>query len=156
VVLILDNSASLGRADRAIIDLVAGKKKVVVINKCDLPGRLDPKKIRSMFREDRVVEVSVAAKKNIPALEKAIADSIWSGDFAQGEAALLNNARHKELLDKALGNMLSVKKALGKKASPELVAIDLKEAIFDLGLVTGRSVSEDLLDRIFEKFCVGK
>jgi tRNA modification GTPase len=98
----------------------------------------------------------VTKKKNIDALEKAIADTVWGGGFVQGESAVVSNARHKELLDKALGNMLSVKKALDKNAPPELAAIDLKEAIFNLGLIVGKSVSDDVLERIFEQFCIGK
>jgi len=68
----------------------------------------------------------------------------------------VSNARHKELLDKSLENMLSVKGALEEGLSPELIAVDLKEAIYNLGLIIGKSVSEDILDRIFEQFCIGK
>jgi tRNA modification GTPase len=89
-------------------------------------------------------------------LEKSILDIVWSGKYIQGEGAILTNARHKELLDKAFGNMLSVSKSIKDSTHPELIAVDLKEAIFNLGLIVGRSVSEDILDKIFENFCIGK
>jgi len=114
------------------------------------------KKVRDIFKGDKVVEISVEKKKNIEKLEKTIADSVWAGGFIQGEGAIVSNARHKELLDSALGNMLSVRKALEKGVPPELVAIDLNEAIYHLGLIVGRSVSDDIMDRIFEQFCIGK
>ena len=89
-------------------------------------------------------------------MEKGIADTVWGGGFHDEEGAIVSNARHKALLDKALKSMLYVKELLKAKASPEITAVELKEAIFDLGLVIGVSVSEDILDRIFSEFCIGK
>ena len=155
-IVMLDSSTKLDAADAAIIDITALKKKIVVLNKCDLSKKMDAKKVRGLFRGERIVEISVEKKKNIEELEKMIADTVWSGGFAQGEGVIVSNARHKELLDKACDNMLSVKKAIEKDAPPELIAIDLKEAVFNLGLIIGKSVSDDVLDRIFEQFCIGK
>ncbi|MDO8535925.1 MAG: tRNA uridine-5-carboxymethylaminomethyl(34) synthesis GTPase MnmE, partial [Candidatus Omnitrophota bacterium] len=70
--------------------------------------------------------------------------------------AILTNARHKELLDKAFNNVLSVSRAVKDALHPELIAVDLKEAIFNLGLIVGASASDDILDKIFENFCIGK
>ena len=155
-IIILDNSTKLDGEDLKIAKLVGDKKKIVVINKSDLKKELDMKRVKAIFKNDIIIEVSVQKKKNIELLETAISGIIWHGSFSQGEAALVSNIRHKELLDKSLGNMLSVKKALSDNASPELIAIDLKEAMYSLGLIVGRSVSEDVLDRIFEQFCIGK
>ena len=98
----------------------------------------------------------IKKNNNISHLEEAIAGAIWSGGFASGEPAILSNARHKELIDKALTNMLSVKRAIAAVRPPEIITIDLKEALHALGLVIGKSVSDDILDRIFERFCIGK
>lgn len=157
-IVILDSSAKLSDADLAIIKLLNGKKKLIVLNKSDLPKKLDAKKIKALFcaKGEKVVSISVEKKKNIDLLEKAIADAVWSGSFIQGESAIVSNARHKELLDKALICMLSVRKALANGESPEIVSIDLREAMHHLGLIIGRSVSDDVLDRIFEQFCIGK
>jgi len=154
--LVLDGSAAIDKKDAAIIKLVGDKKKVVIINKTDLPKKINAKTVKKIFRRARLVEISVEKKKNIGRLERAISDTVWSGDFVQGEAAIVANLRHKELLDRALGNMLVVKEALRKGREAELVAIDIKEAVFNLGLIIGKSVSDDILDRIFEQFCVGK
>ena len=154
-IVVLDNSVKLDEEDLKVAKLVGDKKKVVVINKSDLKKKLDMKRVKALFKNDRIIEISVQKKKNIELLEKAVSGIIWQGDFSQGEAALVSNIRHKELLDKSLENMLSVKKAL-LGALPELIAIDLKEAIYNLGLIVGRSISEDVLDRIFEQFCIGK
>jgi tRNA modification GTPase len=155
-ILVIDNSVRLDDSDLSIIKLVGKKKKMVVINKCDLKSRTDRKRLKCLFAKDKIVEVSVSRRSNIEALENGIAQLVWSGGFEQGEAALVSSARHKELLDKALANMLSVKKAFSSKAPPELASVDLREAVFNMGLITGKSVSGDVLDRIFEKFCIGK
>lgn len=155
-IVMLDNSSGLDDADNSIIAMVEGKKKIVVVNKTDLAAHIDMKKVREIFKGDRIVEISVAKRTNIDLLEREIADTIWSGGFTQGESAILSNARHKELLDKALGNMLSVTKALLSDQPPEILTIDLKEAILNLGFVTGESISDDILDRIFDRFCIGK
>ena len=156
VLLMLDASTKVNEEDLGIIRLVEDKKKLVIINKIDLGKKIDKKNLTSLFKKDTMVEVSVENKTNIELLERSILDMIWSGRFIQGEGAFVTNARHKELLDKALNGMISVGGLIREKAHPELIAVDLKEAIFNLGLIIGRSVSDEVLNRIFENFCIGK
>lgn len=156
VMLMLDASSVINEEDLALIRLIEGKKKIVIINKTDLGKKIDKKSVSGLFKNDPVVEISVEKRKNIELLEKTVLDSVFSGRFTQGEAHIVTNARHKELIDKALNNMLSVQGLIRDGSHPELIAVDIKEAIYDLGLVIGRSVTDDVLDRIFEDFCVGK
>ena len=154
VLLMLDASTEINEEDLDVIRLVEGKKKLVIVNKIDLGARLAHK--TRLTPGDVIIEVSVEKKINIDLLERSILDIVWSGKFTQGEGAIVTNARHKELLDKAFNNMLSVSKAVKDAMHPELIAVDLKEAIFNLGLIVGRSASDDILDKIFENFCIGK
>lgn len=156
VLFMLDASAGFGREDEMILKMLGGKKKIIIINKIDAARKLDTKKVKARFEGDTVIEISVTKKKNINSLEDAIAGLIWGGEFNQAEGAVVSNARHKELLDKALVNMVSVRGLLEEGATPDIMAIDLKEAAVNLGLMVGKSVSNDILDRIFEQFCVGK
>ncbi len=154
--LMLDAASQIDEEDLAIIRMVEDKKKVVIINKIDLNRKIDRKSIESLFRKDPVIEISVEEKRNIGHLERKVLDTVWSGKFTQAETAIVSNARHKELLDKAFNNMLSVRRLMGESSHPELIAVDLKEAIFNLGLIIGKSVSDEVLDRVFENFCIGK
>ncbi|MFA6321194.1 MAG: tRNA uridine-5-carboxymethylaminomethyl(34) synthesis GTPase MnmE [Candidatus Omnitrophota bacterium] len=157
VILMLDASSAIGKADKDIIELVRDKKKIVVLNKIDLAKKTCLNTLKEKFKNDTVVEVSVKNKNNINALEKAIQGMVLSGRFSQGEGVVVSNIRHKDALDKAYKSMLSVSKALNKgDKSFEIIAIDLKDAIFNLGLIVGKSVSDDILDRIFSQFCIGK
>ena len=154
--LVLDGSRKIDAKDREIFRLVKDKKKLVVINKSDLGNKVSGPELDKLSGASETLVVSVKKKVNIALLEKKIALLVWGGSFDQRESPTVANARHKESLDKAYRCVLSVVNALKKGSHPELVAVDLKEAIFDLGLITGRSVSEDILNRIFDKFCIGK
>ena len=156
VILMLDASAPVEKADREIIDLIRDKKKIIAVNKSDLTKKIESDKLKTEFKNDTIVEISVKKKDNIDILEKAIRDLILGGAFNQGESAVVSNARHKEALDNSYGSMLSVKKSIMENADPEITAIDLKEAIASLGLIVGKSVSDDVIDRIFDQFCIGK
>lgn len=154
--LVFDGSAKLDKEDLDIIKLLEKKKKLVIINKIDLPGKLAKSELAAIFNGDIIVEVSVEKRKNIEALEKAIVDAVWRGHIHHSESVIVANSRHKALLDKAYSNMLAVKKLMAQGDWPEVVAVDLKEAVFNLGLIVGKSVSDDILNRIFEQFCIGK
>jgi len=156
VIVMLDASTPIEAVDRDIIDLVGDKKKIVVLNKSDLVKRTGLSKLKEKFKNDTAIEISVKKKDNIDLLEKAIQKLIFSGSFIQGEGAVVSNARHKEALDKAFESMLSVKMAIEDKTAFEIASIDLREAIYNLGLIVGKSVSDDILDRIFSQFCIGK
>jgi len=154
--LILDASTRIEKKDTEVSGLLEGMKKIIILNKCDLAKKTDAKKVKEIFKNEKIIEVSVKKKINIKKLEDLILDMIYSGSFVQAESVMVSNARHKASLDKAYRCMLSVRKALENEFAPELAAIDLKEAMYELGLIIGKSVSEDILDRIFERFCIGK
>jgi tRNA modification GTPase len=156
VILVLDGSRAFDDDDRSLIKLIREKKTVAVVNKCDLPKRFNVKLAPGLPKGVKPIRISVKTGSNIGKLEDAIAEAVWSGGIVQGESAVVSNARHKELLDKALDDMLSVKRSIKEGLSPELISVYLNDAIRDLGLITGKSVSDDILDRIFERFCVGK
>jgi tRNA modification GTPase len=156
VLLVLDASTGMDDEDRRILDLTRDKKRLVIINKIDIAGKADIKKMADIAGKGDMIEISVLKRTNIEALERSILEMIWSGRLNQAEAAIVTNARHKELLDKALGNIAAVAEMAKESIVPELAAVELREAAFNLGLVVGKSVSDDVLDRIFEKFCIGK
>lgn len=156
VILMLDASTPVSAADRNLIKIIGGKKRIIVVNKIDSPCKAAASAIRKLFKKEEIVEISVKTKENIESLEGAICRAVLKGGMNQGEGAIVSNARQKEALDKARKSVLSVTKALHKDEPPDIVAIDLKEAVASLGVVTGESVSDDILDRIFSRFCIGK
>ena len=156
VFLIFDASVAMDGQDIDSIRLAEKKKKIVIINKIDLPRKIDDNQLKGLVGKSPMVEISVEKKTNIASLEKAIADMIWRGEAYQGQDVIVTNARHQELLDKSLQAMLSVRGDLKENLSPELISVDLRDAAFNMGLIVGRSVSDEILNRIFEQFCIGK
>ncbi|MFH1791441.1 MAG: tRNA uridine-5-carboxymethylaminomethyl(34) synthesis GTPase MnmE [Candidatus Omnitrophota bacterium] len=156
VILMLDMSRRLDKRDLEVIKRVPRGRTVAVANKSDLRHRLSVGRAKKLLNNADILVISVTKKKNIDKLEDTIAGRIWSGKVIQPEPFFLNNVRHKKAIIKALRDVKSAAAVLYKELPPELAAADLKSAVSSLGLITGESVDIDILDRIFEKFCVGK
>ncbi len=156
ILLVLDGSRPLGDSDMAIIDEIKDRKVIVIINKIDLPERLELDKIRDIFRGKNIIEISATKKINLKELEDAISEMVWGGEVVRDHTVMITNARHKALLiqardvlERALGNH-------GDRVSPEFIALDLKEATKALSEITGETIDTDILDKIFSNFCIGK
>jgi len=102
------------------------------------------------------VDVSCVTGQGIEALKDALKEMIWSGAIQAEMLQVTINARHFEALTRAREGVLAAKAALEAQASLELVAMDLRIALNALGEITGQTTTEDLLDRIFSQFCIGK
>ena len=153
---VLDGSSPIEGADLAIAELVKGKKVLAVINKSDLPQKIDERDVKNILDTEFIVNVSVLERRKIDLLEEAMLKMLAFGGVVQNEGAMVANMRHKVLLEGCLRHVLGSMGSIDGNVPVEFIAQDLKEAIYQLGLITGRSVSDDILDRIFSEFCVGK
>jgi tRNA modification GTPase len=156
VLLLLDGSESFTDNDKRGIDLVTGKKAIIVINKIDLPNELDVGDVDKHINGARVVKISAAQRTNLDSLEKEIAHMVWSGQVSSGREGIITNVRHRDVLRRAHRSMQRARNSLTKKHSPEFIAVDVKESLDVLGEITGESITEEILDRIFSEFCIGK
>jgi len=153
ILLIIDGSQSLTEEDRQLLKEIKKKKAIVLINKIDLPQKVKPDDLKDFFSGE-IIEISAKEKINIDRVRDSISDMIWGGKIDFTSDVILTNIRHKQAVSKALEsiNSISIKSA----DSPELIALDLREAIASLGEITGETITEEILDRIFENFCIGK
>ncbi|HPZ06676.1 MAG TPA: tRNA uridine-5-carboxymethylaminomethyl(34) synthesis GTPase MnmE, partial [Candidatus Eremiobacteraeota bacterium] len=101
------------------------------------------------------VEISLL-DDNVDKVEKAILSLIYTGNISDKEGIFVSNLRHKKALNDSYLSLKEVKKAINNRISSDIIAIDLKNSINYLGEITGYTVTEDVLNRIFENFCVGK
>lgn len=152
--MVVDASQPLAEADRAIATLLGQKPALVVLNKVDLV------QTRGLYPAEmlnaRSVLVSALTGEGIDALEDAIVETVLSGRVSASEAPMVTSPRHKEALQRALEQVQAARAAHRSGQPPELVAIDLGAAVQILGVITGQTASEDLLETIFAHFCVGK
>lgn len=129
---------------------------ILVINKADRPQRLELDEVRAMWPRVSLVTTSTLTRAGLPQLEETIAELVLAGRTLHTESALVTSARHQEALRRAAGHLRASLVPLHEGLPLDFVSIDLRAAYDALGEVTGETASEDLLDRIFSEFCIGK
>ena len=152
VLAVFDGSQPLDEGDREII-AVAEKAEhpIAVINKSDLPSE-DMSLVEETF--DRMCRVSSVNGNGIDTLEEIISDIFSCGAPPSGE--ILTNERQAEAASRALDGVERAREAMLGGMTPDAVLTEVESAIIALGEMTGREMREDIVARIFERFCVGK
>jgi tRNA modification GTPase len=156
ILLLLDSSAPLSPEDRAVLELLPGKQAIVLINKSDLPARLETEEVEKYTGGRLVLKISVAREEGLAALEQAIVDMVYGGQVSPGEAAFVNNVRHSAALRAALERLNDAEATIEAGMPVDCIVVDLRAAWEKLGEVTGDTVGEDIIDQIFTQFCIGK
>jgi len=157
VIVVLDGHDYRATDDRFVEELKDVKHVVVVINKIDLKEKIDAGEISNRFVGRRIVKVSAKNGDGIEQLLETVADEIVSDHAAnEEEDIVITSERHFELLGRSAEALESANEELSKNQSPEFIAIHLKEALGQLGRIVGEVTTDDLLNEIFSKFCIGK
>ncbi|MFC1548912.1 tRNA uridine-5-carboxymethylaminomethyl(34) synthesis GTPase MnmE [Candidatus Omnitrophota bacterium] len=156
VILVLDSSRTLSGKDKEIYKTLKDKKHIIVANKSDLSRELDINKAQELFNCGNIQEVSALKKEGLEGIEDTVAEELFHGDVGIPEGPVVTNVRHKNILENISKNLERAGKVTGKNYNGELLASDLNEVVHQLGLITGESVEDDILDRIFSQFCIGK
>ena len=152
VLVVLDGSDELGPSDRQLLDQTATTRRLVVMNKSDLPGFSVSS---SCIDELQPINVSAHTGEGLVALRTAILASLNSNGIEEG-GLLITNARHYDLLCSTQRELESARTALSERYSEELVLVPLHNALKFLGQITGETTTEDILSEIFATFCIGK
>jgi tRNA modification GTPase len=154
VLVVLDGSATLTKDDRVFLSSVEEKKGLIVINKMDLQRAMDLGELGQVAGNKKLVMVSARDGQGMQHLRKSLRELILDAD--REPAFVLTNLRHKTALlrgEQALGDAVS---ALSAMRPTELVAVTLQQARESLEEVVGLIHSDDILELIFSKFCIGK
>lgn len=148
----LDASEPLHEGDRELLERIAGRNAVLVLNKCDLPRGMN----EALPEGVRLVEVSARTGAGLDALRDAIYELSIKDPSALAEGVVVTNLRHRLSLDRAAGRLEAALLAMEKGKPLEIVAMEIREALDALGEIVGAVTTEDILDRIFSEFCIGK
>lgn len=154
-ILVLDISWPLDKNDLELIEKISSKRHVVALNKMDLTPIWDFNGLKSEYSLKRFVKISALHGKGIDNLLMAVYEEVIGKDV-NSDAVLLTKARHKETLEKALGCLEAVQMGIQEKRSPEFLSFDLKEGVTRLEEIIGQIGLEDVYDKIFSSFCIGK
>jgi tRNA modification GTPase len=157
ILLILDGSRELDRDDLEIFFEINDKKKVVIINKKDLPQKISLEEIRRKFPSDPIASISALNQEGIEELKRLIYDRLVHREIRiSPEHLIVANVRHKNLLAHIRDSLSRAVNSLEERASLEFIALEVRSALDSLGEMVGETTSEEVLNRIFEQFCIGK
>lgn len=157
ILLILDGSRELDTDDIEIFKETREKRRVVIVNKNDLPLKISPGDLERRFQESQVVLISALKNEGIEELKQAIYTSLIHREVrATPEHLIVANIRHKNTLSQAKENLSNAVRGLEQGTSLEIIAFEIRSGLDVLGEMVGETTTEDVLNRIFEQFCIGK
>lgn len=156
LLVVIDQSRPLNRDDLNIIAQSKGKKAVIVINKIDLPLQLSREEMQETFCDFPVVKISALTGQGLDQLRKTIVECILEGDIDMTTSHIVPNLRHKQALADAAEFFKNAGSKIKDKAPMEIIALELKSGLDALGNIIGETTSEEVLDNIFSRFCLGK
>ena len=155
VIFVVDSSRPLDKNDDDIISLIQNKNVIVLLNKSDMEQVVKPEDLKNLNKFS-MVSISAKNETGLDKLEHAIKDMFFNGEISFNEEIYITNVRHKTLLQEALDSLHMVKDGINQGMSEDFLTIDLMTAYEKLGMIIGEEVEDDLADRIFSKFCMGK
>lgn len=155
IIYVVDASVPLDGNDRDIIEMIRGRKTVVLLNKTDLETVVTAEYMESVTGYP-VIQVSAKEETGIKELEDKVKSMFYDGEINFNEEIYITNIRHKTALTESLKSLMMVMESIESGMPEDFFSIDLMDAYAHLGSVIGEEVGEDLINEIFSKFCTGK
>ncbi len=151
VLAVLDISVPLGEEDLEIIERVKNRRSIVVLNKSDLPHLLEEDLLPGEMTR---VRISAKTGEGLGSLKREIGSALSGGGASEG--LMVTNLRHKLAIDRAAEALARGGEALREGMPSEITALELREGLNRLGEISGEVTTEEILERIFSQFCIGK
>lgn len=155
VIAIFDLSRNFDDDDKEILKLIENKKHIIILNKDDLEQKISDEEIEKYFKDD-YLRLSVMENESVMKVEKLIIDLFFDGELQISSDTVLSNLRHINALREAKKELLEVNESLNKRVFLDLIEVDLENVIAHISEITGTITTEDILDRVFSDFCIGK
>ena len=155
IIYVVDSSTGLDENDEEIMEMIRGRKAIVLLNKMDLDCVTTEEDIKK-YLDKPVIPVSAKEEQGIDRLEQTVKDMFYEGSISFNDEIYITNMRQKAALKEALDSLEQVSVSIQNQMPEDFFSIDLMNAYEELGSITGESVGEDLVNEIFSKFCMGK
>ena len=156
VIMMLDGSRPLEEEDREILSFIKDKKTIVLLNKIDLEQKLSLEELEDFVSKEQIISISVKKNQGFERLIDGLKNMFLDGHEATADDALLGNTRHKDALYRAKEAMEHCMETIMTRMPEDFISMDLQDANRALGEITGDTSDEEIIDRIFTKFCLGK
>ena len=156
VIAIFDSSKELTKEDIEILDIIKNKKSIILLNKSDLNSVLTEDDNRFREISENVIKISALNGEGLEKLYLLISKMFSLEEINVDNDVIITNLRHKNLISKAIQNVKKAKDTVDKNMPIDIIAIFVKDILEDLGNITGEIVTDDIINEIFAKFCLGK
>ena len=151
-----DSSKELTDEDIEILDIIKGKKVIIVLNKMDLETKIDENNKLLKDVSNYIVKISALNETGIEEIYKKINEMFNLNEINVDNETVITNLRHKNLISKAIENVKKARETLKNGMPTDVIAIFIKDILEALGEITGEEVTENIINEIFAKFCLGK
>lgn len=155
IIYVMDASDELNESDEQIIKLLQDKKGIILFNKSDLDKVLDENEIHTRL-DWTIIPFSNETKQGLEQLKEYITNSFLRGDIQYNDQVYITSVRHKNAVESAVQSLKQVVQTIDDGMPEDFYTIDMMEAYRSLGLINGETASEDLVNKIFSDFCMGK
>lgn len=156
ILFLLDGSRPLEEEDLQIMELLKERKSLVLINKRDLGEAISIEEIAAKLPASQVIEASLLKGQGITEIEDAVEDLVYGGEIVQKESMMVNNVRHIELLQQAVKSLTDALHMSEIREALDFIEVDVKNAYERLGEIIGETVSDNIINEVFARFCLGK
>lgn len=156
ILLVFNQSEKLTAEDEALIEATKGQNRIILLNKTDLDQQLNVDKLSQLIANDPIVSTSMMTQAGMDELQDKIAELFFSGQTGERDATYVSNTRHIALLEEAEDALSEVLNGIALDMPVDLVQIDMRRAWDLLGEITGDSVQDELITKLFSQFCLGK
>ena len=156
VIAIFDSSKELTEEDNEILKLIENKKSIILLNKNDLNSVISENDEKLKKASKNILKISALNKTGIDELYEKISELFNLNEINLDNDILITNVRHKNIISKSLENVKKANETLNMNMPIDIITIYIKEILEDLGEITGEVVTEDIINEIFSKFCLGK
>ena len=156
IIAIFDSSKELSKEDLEILEIAKNKKSIIILNKMDLETKIDENNEEIKKTNSKIIKISALKQEGIEKLYDEIEKLFGLNEINLDNEVLITNIRHKELISKAIEDVKKAKETVNEKMPLDIIAIFMKNILEDLAQITGEEVTEDIINEIFSKFCLGK
>lgn len=156
VISIFDSTKELTKEDLEILELIKNKKSIILLNKIDLEPVLTEENETLRKASEHIIKMSALNYVGIDELYEKITQLFELNEINLDNEIMITNIRHKNLISKAIENVKKTKRTIAEEMPLDIIAILIKDILEELGKITGEVVTEDIINEIFAKFCLGK
>jgi len=156
ILLVLNYGEELTEEDERLFEAISGMETIVIVNKTDLPQKINMEKVKELVKDKPVVTTSLLEEKGVDALEKAISSLFFTGTVEANDLTYVSNSRHIALLTQAKKSIEDAISGTESDLPIDMVQIDLTRTWELLGEIIGDAVHESLINQLFSQFCLGK